>query len=184
MNKICVLKELGFKISWNLIAIGLYGNGEIPPSITYSDVVDYLDDLLTNVDEQTDNIVALICEKDDSTEFDKLLKKLANKDHSDIVVQKRKWRACLLKILIDNINKDCLQGLLELMEFWISMGKPNDCPQIFPSSDNKKSIQDYFTQASYDFNLNKNREWLNDEIQSIVKSESTLAEPKTANNQS
>lgn len=169
MNKLCVLKNLGFKISWNLIVIGLYGNGEIPPSITHLDVVDYLDGLLTDIDEQTDNIIALICEKEDCTKFDRLLKELASKDDSNIAIQKRKWRACLLKNLIDNINEDSLQGLLELMEFWVSMGKPDNCPQTFPNSDNKKSIQEYFTQASYEFNLNKNREWLNEEIQSIVK---------------
>ena len=56
------------------------------------------------------------------------------------------------------------------MDFWVSMGNPDDCPQTFPSSDNK-SVQDYFTQASYEFNLNKNREWLNKEIQSIIKLE-------------
>ena len=162
---------MGFKISWNLIAIGLYGNDEIPPLITHRDVVDYLDSLLTDIDEQTDNIIALICEKEDYTKFDVLLKKLANEDNSNIAVEKRKWRAYLLKNLIDNINEDCLQGLLELMDFWVSMGNPDDCPQTFPSSDNNKSVQDYFTQASYEFNLNKNREWLSEEIQSIVKLE-------------
>ena len=171
MNKLCVLKNLGFKISWNLIAMGLYGNDEIPPSITHIDVIDYLDDLMTDIDEQTDNIIALICEKEDHTKFDGLLKELASEDISNISVAKRKWRACLLKDLIDNINEDYLQGLLELMDFWVSMGKPDDCPQTFPNSDNNKSIQDYFTQASYEFNLNKNREWLNEETQSIVKLE-------------
>ncbi len=170
MNKLFVLKKMGFKISWNLISIGLYGKDEILPSITHLDVIDYLDSLLTDIDEQTDNIIALICEKEDYTKFDVLLKKLSSEDNSNIAVEKRKWRAYLLKNLIDNINEDCLQGLLELMDFWVSMGNPDDCPQTFPSSDNK-SVQDYFTQASYEFNLNKNREWLNEEIQSIIKLE-------------
>ena len=96
MNKLCVLKKIGFKISWNLIAIGLYGNGEIPPSITHLDVVDYFDGLLTDIDEQTDNIITLICEKEDCTKFDRLLKELASEDDSNIAIQKRKWRAYLL----------------------------------------------------------------------------------------
>lgn len=171
MNKLCALKNMGFKISWKLITIGLFGDDEIPPSITHSNVVEYLDSLLTGINEQTDNIIALICEKDNSTKFDSVLRKLASEDVSDIAIQKRKWRACLLKILIDNISQDYLQGLLELMEFWVSMGKPDDCPQTFPNSDNKKSVQDYFTQASYEFNVNKNRGWLNEEVLSIVKLE-------------
>ncbi len=51
------------------------------------------------------------------------------------------------------------------------MGDLNECPQIFPNSENKKSIQDYFTQSSYELNLFKNREWLNKEIQNIIKLE-------------
>ena len=171
MNKLYVLKNMGFKISWKLLTIGLFGDSEIPPSITRSDVVEYLNSLLTDINEQTDDIINLICEKDNSTKFDHILKGVAYKDTVDIAIQKRKWRACLLKILIDNISQDCLQGLLELMEFWVSMGVPDDCPQTFPNSNNKKSVQDYFTQTSYEFNVNKNREWLNEEILSIVKTE-------------
>lgn len=172
MNKLYVLKELGFRISWKLLAIGLYGIDEIPPSITRIDITNYLEDSLTEINEQTDNMVALICEKDDFEKFDKLLKKLASQDTTDSVIQKRKWRVCLLKTVINNINDDWLQGLLELMEFWISMGRPEDCPMLFPSNDNKKSVQKFYTQASYDLNLSRNRKWLNEEIAKILKAES------------
>ena len=171
MNKLNFLKNMGFKISWKLINIGLFGDDEIPVSLTHDDVLEYLDSLLTDINEQTDNIIALICEKDDCARFDRFLKELANEDDSNTAIQKRKWRAYLLKKLIDNISEDCLQGLLELMEFWISMGKPDDCPQTFPSSDNKESVQDYFTQSSYNFIVDKNRAWLNAEMATIVKLE-------------
>lgn len=168
MNKLFFLKNMGFKISWKLITIGLFGNDEIPPLLTHNDLVEYLYSLLTDINEQTDDIITLICEEDNSTNFKSILKKLADEDVSDITIQKRKWRAFLLKNLIDNISCDCLQGLLELMEFWLSMEKPNDCPQIFPSNDNEKSVQDYFTQASYEFNLKMNRSWLDKEISTII----------------
>lgn len=151
--------------------MGLLGADEIPPSIVHFDVIEYLDGLLTGINGQTDDIITLICERDDSTRFNCLLKELARKDSADVDVQKRKWRACLLEILLDNINENWLQGLLELMEFWVSMGMPDDCPQTFPSSDKKKRIQDYFTQASYESSLSRNREWLDKEILSIIKLE-------------
>ena len=94
MNKLYVLKELGFRVSWKLLAIGLYGMDEIPPSITRTDITDYLEDSLTEINGQTDNTVALICEKDAPEKFDKLLKKLASEDAADSVIQKRKWRVC------------------------------------------------------------------------------------------
>ena len=171
MNKLYALKNFGFKISWNLIAIGLFGKDEIPTLITKIDILEYLYDSLTNINEQTKDIVTLICEQDNSEKFNSFIKRLAQKDSADIVVQKRKWRAYLLKDLIDNINDDSLQGMLELMEFWISMGLPTDCPQKIPSSDNQNSLQDYFSQASYEFNLDKNQKWLKEEILRIIELE-------------
>ena len=169
MNKLFDLKKMGFKISWNLIAMGVYGNDEIPPTITHIDVIDYLDNLLIDINEQTDNIISLVCEKDDCVKFDRLLKKLADEDSANIAVQKRKWRACLLKNLIDNISKDYLQGLLELLTFWASMGMPNDCPQKIPSENDEKEIQEYFTKESYKLILDENRMWLNYEIKNIIE---------------
>ena len=99
----------------------------------------------------------------------------ANKDSSDITVQRRKWKAGLLKNLIDNISSDCLQGLLALMEFWLSIGKVEDCPQSFPDRGNKESIQKYFTQSLYTSNLCRNRCWLKKEIKDIIRLESWLA---------
>ena len=76
MNKLCLLKELGFKIPWILIAIGLYGDFGNVSLITRVDVVNYLEDLLTCVDEQTDKVVTLICEKENWEKFDRILAKM------------------------------------------------------------------------------------------------------------
>ena len=59
--------------------MGVYGNDEIPPTITHIDVIDYLDSLLIDINEQTDNIISLVCEKDDCVKFDRLLKSLLMK---------------------------------------------------------------------------------------------------------
>ena len=73
MNKLIILENIGFKISWKLISIGLFGDVEIPISLTHDDVLDYLNGLLTDINEQTDNIIALICEKDNYTKFNIVL---------------------------------------------------------------------------------------------------------------
>ena len=80
MNKLFVLKNMGFKISWKLIAVGLFGCDEIEPIVTHFDVIDYLDCLLTTVNEQSNDAVELFCEKDDIIKFDVVLKKFASKD--------------------------------------------------------------------------------------------------------
>lgn len=163
---------MGFKVTWKLIYIGLYGLYEIPVLLTREEVFDYLDGLLTNMNSQTDDVVSLICERDDSIGFDKLFEKMVKNDKSDILLQVRKWRAYLLKILIDNIGQDCLQGLLNLMEFWMSMGKPEDCPHIFPDNERDDKGRDYFTPSTFNFLVKKNRDWLHQEIAEIIKLES------------
>lgn len=168
MSKLLLLKSMGFYISWKTIYIGLYGYEEIPASLTREEVLDFLDGLLTSTNKHTDNIISLICEKDDCVMFDRLLKKLACNDCSNIAIEKRKWRSFLLKELLDNISNDYLQGLLELMEFWISMGEPENCPQPFPNNNDIESVQNYFTDLSYSFLVKKNYAWLTEEVSTII----------------
>ena len=174
MNKLDVLKNMGFAITWKLISIGLYGSGRIPVLLTYDDVFEYLDGSFSENNEQTDNMIVLVCEENEREEFDKLLKKFSNQESSDVNLQKRKWRCCLLRSLIDNIDEDYFQGLLELMEFWVSLGIPDDCPQAFPKPNDKTSIDNYFSQESYASNLNKNKIWLKREIADIINEESKI----------
>lgn len=146
----CFLEKLGFKISWKLVCLGLFGDAGIPPVLTRGEVIAYLTDSLIDVGGQIDDIVRLICEENDSAKFDARLRQLADGDSADTALQKRKWRAYLLKNTLDNMSGDCLRGLLELMEFWMSMGKPDDCPMIFPDRADKESVQSYFTKEAYE----------------------------------
>lgn len=171
MNKLTAIKNMGFTTPWKLINIGLHGADEIPVALTRDEVTDYLDGSLTEVNEQTDDIISLLCETDNETKFNALLDQLANRDPSDPMIQKRKWRAYMLKTLIDNISTDPLQAIIELMEFWVSMGIPDDCPQPFPDEGDKTAIQEYFTEASAEYLLNRNRLWLKEEIASIKNAE-------------
>lgn len=172
MNKLYVLKNMGFTISWKLIAVGLFGADEIPASITQADAVEYLKDILTGSGAQTDDIIQLICAEDDAAEFSSILKKLAEEDPADATIQKRKWRACLLALLLESSSNDPLQGMLELTELWAAMGMPADCPQDFPADGDQKAIRNYFTQASYESSVSKNRAWLEGEILRIRGAES------------
>lgn len=162
---------MGFKIPWKLISIGLWGCDEIPALLNREEVLDYIDILLTNANyfnDQINDSIALFCEKEDSEKFDRLLKKIAGKDKSDAIIQKRKWRVFLLKTLLDSIGEDYFQGLLGLTQFWITMGSPSECPLVFPPSGDKKKIQEYFTKTSCDLYVEKSREWLSKEILAII----------------
>lgn len=174
MNKLQKIESMGLKVSWNTINIGLYGYDKIPVLLTYDEVINYLDSLLTKVTTQTDDIITLMCEKDNSIEFDKLLKKFAVNEKNNFLIEIRKWRAYLLKNLLDNISSDYFQGVLELMEFWTSMGISDYCPNVFPSNNDKAVLENYFSKSSFDFLIKSNYEWLNQEIYIIRNTENLL----------
>lgn len=174
MNKLNAIENMGFKVSWKLINIGLFGFEEIPIQLTYPDVFDYLDIRLCNQDNWTDGIIMLICEKDDESKMRQLIQKFADGDCTDIDIQLRKWRAFILKNILGAISTDCLQGLLQLMEFWVSMGIPKECPQEFPSANEGLSVQNYFVQSNYKRQVENNKSWLEQEVAAIIAVEGKL----------
>lgn len=169
MNSLIYLENLGFKVCWKLIKIGLYGNNQIPVILTYDETIDYLDGLLTNATTQTDSIISLLCEKDNSESFERALGELALEDKSNTVLQNRKWRAYLLNKALDTVSEDCLQGMLALTEYWMTIGEPKECPMAFPINNNSRSINDFFSESSYEIHLKKNQDWLDKEIVEIIR---------------
>lgn len=172
-NTLIEIEQLGFQVTWKFINIGLHGNAKIPVQISYDDLFEYLDNLLERNIEEIDDIISIWCERDDIIEVDKLLESLSEKEVQDAFFESRKWRAYQLKKILDNVKQDCLQGLLEMMEFWLPMKDEKECPHVFPqNSGDGSSVQQYFSQTMYDFLIQKNRIWLEKEISSIIEKES------------
>lgn len=165
---------MGFKVSWKLIALGLFGSDKIPIQLTYTDLFDYLDRRLSDDDEWVNESISLICEKGNESAVRKLIQKFADNDCCDIEIQERKWRAFILRNVLDGLNTDCLQGLLQLMDFWISMGMSKKCPQAFPGTNEGLSVQDYFTESTYNQQIDNNKKWLEQERAFIMAEESKL----------
>lgn len=171
MNKLKAIENMGFEITWKLISIGLFGHDLIPIQLTYDEMFDYLDGKLYAIGKKTDSVIQLICEKDDIDKINNLVCKFANKEHSEVSIQERKWRAYILKSTLDNLSSDCLQGILQLMEFWTSMGMPNDCPQEFPKKDDEKSRKEYFTPSMLTILFAQNTKWLKNEMGKVIDME-------------
>lgn len=174
MNRLNTIEDMGFKVSWKLIAIGLFGSEKIPIQLTYTDLFDYLDKRLSNDDEWVDEIIMLICERSNESAIRNLIQKFADDDCFNIEMQERKWRAFILRNILDDLSADCLQGLLQLMEFWISMEMSKECPQAFPSTNEGLSVQNYFTQSTYNQQIDNNKKWLEQEKAAIIAEESKL----------
>lgn len=171
MNKLIKMSYLGLKVTWKVITIGLYGAEYISPQISKDDILEYLNKLLVFEDSEADDIILLICEDKNSPEFDKILNSLANNENSDFSLQLRKWRAYLLNELLNNLSQNCLQGLLELTEFWVSFGIPKDCPHVIQGYNNNLSSDEYYIQPMYNRLKKKNQKWLDNEISYLKANE-------------
>ena len=120
MNKLQEMYyNIGFKITWKLICIGLFGKSYISPQVSRNDVFVFLDHLLTIGHTQSENIIQVICEQDNPDRIDSLIQLLSNQEHSDEQTQLRKWRAFLLSKTLSTLPSDSFQGLLILTEFWM-----------------------------------------------------------------
>ena len=132
------------------------------------EVINYIIDSLTEKNEENENIIMLISEKDDNVKFRRILKEYVKEENKDKKIQIRKWKSFLLWELLSDINVDTLQALLQLIEFWVTMGKTDESPMFFPNENDEKSIQKYFTDSTKDLLVKKNYDWLQQEIAKII----------------
>ena len=171
-NILSEIEQMGFRITWKFISIGLFGCKEIENQISYDEMFEYLDILLEKEDEAFDDIITLLCVKNNEFELELLIKELADNDQSEYAFELHKWRVCLLKKILDNKNEDALQGLLELMEFWLPIKDEVDCPHVFPeNTGNKEAVHNYFTETMYIYLINENQMWIEKEIKKIRRVE-------------
>ena len=169
MNKLIEIQNMGFRVSWKLIEIGLCGYSYIAQQLSKDDVYEYCNERLLQEDEETDNCIKLICQVDNDG-FTKTLHDLARNENSNVQLQLRKWRAFLLAETLESVGEDYFQGLLELTEFWASVDFPSDSPHLYQT----ESTQEYYTQAMYDTLAEKNQLWVKDEIELIISQEKTV----------
>lgn len=77
----------------------------------------------------------------------------------------RKWLLVYLSFLLANLNSDPVYGLLELSNFWIEWGQPDDSPHCIQGVRNEISAASYYTTENYELIIQKNWNWLNQEIE-------------------
>lgn len=163
------LVQFGFKINWTLLRIGYQGYKLIPPLFTKEDICVYAMKQL----ELTDNslVAMLVCNENDSYEFEKTLENLASNENVNMEIQLRKLRVLILFRHFKTLPDDYTNGLIELTEAWISLGVPDDCPHIIQGCNNSLSPDAYYTKEMYDILKKKNFDWLNKEISYLISQE-------------
>lgn len=171
MNKLKFFDEMGLNVTWKLIYIGLIGQDEIPPILSYSEIVEYLYEILgtDNSNLKTDQIVSIVCEKDNAEKGCKILKGFCDVEKTDAMIQKQKWLLYMLNGELDKIGVDYLQGILQLWMFWYPIRNTITSPISFPEKDN--DIQRYFSQTTYDELILTSRKWIETTRRSIINAE-------------
>lgn len=167
MKKLNEVIRIGFKVNWTFIEIGYLGQENIPPQINESDICDYCYLLLEDDKLDYQPIIELISEKNDKYTFREILHNLSEKEGVDYELQVRKWRVYIVKNTLRNLPEDTFEGLLELMELWITLGIPKDCPFEIQGRDNKLSPEEYYTNEQFKIAKEQNIAWINKEIDTI-----------------
>lgn len=171
MCKLDEIKEMNFKITWKLIKIGYTGYKFMQPQINKQEICEYAYSLLEKMECNYEYIAQLIGEKENDYEFNQILDKLSKLDSSDIELQYQKWIIYLTKKLIESLDHNELENLLNITEFWISLGQPDNSPHIFQAVGNKITPEAYYTKEMYDLVLHRHLEWIGKETQKIIQLE-------------
>ena len=91
-------------------------------------------------------------------------------DNSIESIQCRKWKAYLLKNILNTNNQDYFQGILNFMEYWSLIGGLENCPYN-NSNEGIKLVQDYFSEDNYKYLTEQNTIWLKNEVKKIIQLE-------------
>ncbi len=174
MNKLYVLHSMRLKITWKTIYLGLYGWEDGQPILTQAELEEFICKLLAEPNSQIDPSVKLLLSFDDLEEEKRILEKLSQEENSLASIQIRKWKALLLKMILQNRNPDALQGVMELMDFWIHTAKTESCPMKMPETAQKDELDSFFSEENYDFIISQNAEWLENEIKNIRLEEESV----------
>lgn len=166
------MQSMNLQITWKTIFIGFTGGAFLQKQITKSDISEYL---VYKLDITEDNYLPfselLSVEKNDN-DFYFLLESYAKSDMSDDNLQVRKWRTVIVKEALEKLPKDDFtEGLFDLMDLWVSLGMPKDCPHIIQGRGNNLSPSEFYTMEQYLTAIENNKKWLANEIEVIIKSE-------------
>ena len=168
MNKLFEIEELGLRITWKLIWLGLNGKDDMAEQLRKEDALEYLNEKLGYSEHYIDEMIFILCNCEDDERTDRYLKRLAERENTSEIIQYRKWQVYLLERILVQPKDDPLQGMLELMEYWTSAGDMSRTPFSLPT---QKTAHAYFTSANYQECFAKSKAWARSEIQNIQQTE-------------
>ena len=139
----------------------------IPVIISKKDIIEYA---IQNLEDspEIDLIAQLISFEKDDYQYNIILNKLVRTENVDYDLQIRKWRVVLVDRLIEDLPQDPFEGLIELTEFWASLGFPRDCPHIIQGRNNSYTPIEYYTEDFLKISIKNHIQWIKNEVKDII----------------
>ena len=153
-------KNNNLKINWKVIDIGCLGSKIFKNELSYDDIINFS---LEKFDEKNKLILRIISsDRDEYQEMAYLVQELANIEKSEYKLAFEKWKLVYVKKNFPKLNKNIIQGLIELNELWFRLDFPEDSPYTLQGVKNNISPQEYYTEENYIYLYNKHLNWIRD----------------------
>ena len=153
-------KKNNLKINWKVIDIGCLGSEIFKNELSYNDIINFS---LEEFDEKNKLILRIVASnRDEYQEMGYLVQELANMEKSEYKLAFEKWKLVYIKKNFPKLNKNIIQGLIELNDLWVKLDFPEDSPCIFQGVKNNISPQEYYTEENYTYLYNRHLNWIRD----------------------
>ncbi len=165
-NKLKKISKMGFRITWNLINVGLKQYDSLQQQINYEDVFDYIKEVICLGKEIEEKFLAVLIHEGDIQETKKAIENNRVGENTSEKFEMRKWRALELNELLTNNKEHPSLLVTRLYDFWLSFAFLDDSFKMHP----KESV-DFLSRSNRDV-INYHIEWLKNEISDILSTES------------
>ena len=153
-------KNNNLKINWKVIDIGCLGSEIFKNELSYDDILNFS---LEKFDEKNKLILRIVASgRDEYQEIGCLVQELANMEKSEYKLAFEKWKLVYIKKNFPKLNKNIIQGLIELNDLWVKLDFPEDSPCILQGVKNNISPQEYYTEENYTYLYNRHLKWIRD----------------------
>ena len=153
-------KNNNLKINWKIIDIGCLGSKIFRNELSYDDIINFS---LEEFDEKNKLILRIVASgRDEYQEIGCLVQELANMEKSEYKLAFEKWKLVYIKKNFPKLNKNIIQGFIELNDLWVKLDFPEDSPCILQGVKNNISPQEYYTEENYIYLYNRHLDWIRD----------------------
>ncbi|EIA19505.1 DUF2247 family protein [Listeria fleischmannii] len=167
MNYIDEFKKNDIPFSWRELKIGRWGYSDkefyLQSILDDEFVMKYTLDYLSKNEKEENSYVwelGSLFSPYDENEIYRLLNLIAISNEKDLTSYYR-WRWILVNNLLQKIlDKDYVNALLEVSEFWLDLKSPIDMPYQYQGVENKLTPQEFYTKEHLCKVISDHKKWL------------------------